>query len=269
MQNLLILSDLDGTLLDPLQRISPENAAAIRRFKKSGGRFTLATGRMEQSVAPFIRELEIDIPVILYNGAKIVHPVTGIVLYEKQLTIEPELWARLYAELSGEVAMLVYKNGEVYTPQRTGMIDAYERKDRIGCLPLDPLSLDEPLTKLLFIGSDPGKLQPVERIIVDSGLRCGLVYSESNYLEVLPDRVSKGAALQELRRLMQVEGLYAIAVGDNLNDLSMLQLADRGYAVENAHPELKAAAHALTVHHERHAIASIIGGILDARSELA
>ncbi|HBG17550.1 MAG TPA: Cof-type HAD-IIB family hydrolase, partial [Firmicutes bacterium] len=59
---------VDGTLVDGKQKIPLVNKEAIKRLKEKGFYFSLATGRMFSSAHSFIKELEIDFPVILYNG---------------------------------------------------------------------------------------------------------------------------------------------------------------------------------------------------------
>jgi hypothetical protein len=98
---------------------------------------------------------------------------------------------------------------------------------------------------------------------------CEIVYSESNYLEILPQGATKGNALAALLDILNIDGLHTVAVGDNLNDLSMVRKADCGYAVANAHPGLRDIADAVTVHHEQHAIAAIVQELVDKRREPA
>ncbi|WP_282940345.1 HAD family hydrolase [Paenibacillus sp. RC67] len=271
MKNILLISDLDGTLLNQTHQISLENENAIRRFKEMGGLFTLATGRMEDAVEPFVQKLGVDVPVILYNGAKIVDPVTKKVLYEKKLTIPLSLWSQFMDSLiaSDDMALLVYRNGQVYAPVRNAVLEKHEHKDGVVCLPFTDDIIAEPVTKVMIISSSIDKVKQLEQAVLDSGLPCEMVYSESNYLEILPQHTTKGTALIELLRILRIDHPYTIAVGDNLNDLALIQQADLGYAVENAHPQLAAAADAVTVHHERHAIAAIIGDFIEKRRELA
>ncbi|HEY5523718.1 MAG TPA: HAD-IIB family hydrolase, partial [Clostridium sp.] len=67
----LLVSDMDGTLLNSEKKISKRNLKAIEYFVNEGGKFTVATGRMVQSVEMFINQLKIELPTILHNGAKI------------------------------------------------------------------------------------------------------------------------------------------------------------------------------------------------------
>ncbi|MFS0862148.1 HAD family hydrolase [Fredinandcohnia sp. 179-A 10B2 NHS] len=270
MKNTLLVSDLDGTLLDRNQQISEENQKAIKFFKEQGGLFTLATGRMEQSVLPFIDELQIDIPVILYNGAKIYSPLSKKVIFERQLENYEELAKQLMKkEFHKELGFLLYKDGDVYTHNRNEIVRAHEKKDGVICKVLPEEILAEPITKVLLISSSKEILQYCEKMVLQSRVNCELIYSETTYLEILPINASKGNALQELVRYLQRSDLQTIAVGDNLNDVSMLQVATHGYLVENCHEQLKNATYKKTVHHEHHAIADILYQQFNSKNESA
>ena len=67
----LLVSDMDGTLLNSNGRLSKENIAAIEYFVDNGGKFTLATGRMLPSVKRHIEKIKVNLPVIMYNGTKV------------------------------------------------------------------------------------------------------------------------------------------------------------------------------------------------------
>lgn len=92
MKKPLIVTDLDGTLLNEDEEISAKSEEAIKKFKKNGGLFSIATGRTESTVSDFVDQLEVDIPVILYNGARIVDPKGWEVLHEKRLIVGVEIW---------------------------------------------------------------------------------------------------------------------------------------------------------------------------------
>jgi Cof subfamily protein (haloacid dehalogenase superfamily) len=267
LNKLLIVSDMDGTLLDRSQKVSKENELAIKQFKTRGGLFTLATGRMEPAALPYIRQLEINIPVILYNGAKIYSPATGKVIYEKHLIVSRELWKRFNSAQTDQTAILVYRENDVFAPVRNETLENHERKDGVRCKQMKDEWIDEPITKILLIAPKE-KLEQYEEMIVTSEIRCETVYSEENYLELLPEGATKGNALKQLVQMLQVEGLHTIAVGDNLNDVTMLQQANCGIAVENACEPLKCVADELTVHHEDHAIQAVIRKLMQTTNAI-
>ena len=68
---LALLTDMDGTLLNPDKTLSPKNAAAIADFRAKGGRFSIATGRSLEATRPYLELLQPDLPAVMYNGALI------------------------------------------------------------------------------------------------------------------------------------------------------------------------------------------------------
>ena len=93
----LLVSDMDGTLLNSKGKLSEENKRAIEYFVDNGGQFTLATGRMLPSVKRHIHKLKVTLPVIMYNGTKIYDFSNDEVIYEKFLEEERK-------EISGRTA---------------------------------------------------------------------------------------------------------------------------------------------------------------------
>lgn len=253
----LLVSDLDGTLLDSKRQISVENLEAIHTFKENGGMFTIATGRMEKAAIPYIEQLEINIPVILYNGAIIYDPINKKRIVEKHLTSPGEILRKINSlSKFDDVAVLIYQGDEVYTIKRNHIVEKYEEKENVTCQFFSERQLKNHIIKIMLI-AEPEILKKFETKVSEEH-SCELVYSEINYLEILPLGISKGAALKRLRFMIGMEKVNTICVGDNLNDLPMLEIADKGFFVENSHKLLVKNHFFSCVHHNEHAIADII-----------
>ncbi|MDT8858939.1 HAD family hydrolase [Alkalihalobacillus sp. MEB130] len=259
MKGYLFITDLDGTLLNSKQEISLENKKAIQEFQENGGLFTIATGRMEKAVETFVKELNIDIPMILYNGAKVVCPLSGETLMEKHLDVPSEVMQNVNELAKDEVGMLFYQDKKVYTTTKNQYIYEYEAKEKVT-VEINEDVFEKPITKVLLIG-ECERLRSVETTIEEWNVPVDLIYSEATYLEILPKGSSKGEAVRFLKNHLNHSTIYTICIGDNLNDLSMIHEADRGIAVENAHPELKEKADHVTVHHEQHSLANVLMGL--------
>ena len=85
LENIMLITDLDGTLLPSSKEISAADAAAISQFRAKGGKFAIATGRTLQAAQRYLNKLKPNIPVILFNGAAIYDPVTEKWLYTEKL----------------------------------------------------------------------------------------------------------------------------------------------------------------------------------------
>ena len=88
MKYRLIAVDLDDSLLDHHQRISERNKQALRAAQEMGTHVTVATGRIPDSAMPFIRELNVTVPIIAYQGAYIKDTMTGETLVKNPIPME-------------------------------------------------------------------------------------------------------------------------------------------------------------------------------------
>lgn len=258
--NIILLSDLDGTLLDSDSKVSAENQNAIKAFLAGGGHFGIATGRSHLNAKAFLNHVAINTPSILYNGCA---------LYD----FEAEKFLALY-KLPNEklVPYLKYclkefKNVmiQAYCPDMNYIISSEQSADPAVVTDHQPCmfcKLDdiirEPWIKLLCSGK-PEDLHAMESKIKDFGIEQEInwVFSSEIYLEFLPPQVTKGSMLLQLREYMGA-GYKIYAVGDYNNDREMLLAADVGIATRNALPDIREIADMITVSNDESAIADII-----------
>ncbi|MFD0681300.1 MULTISPECIES: Cof-type HAD-IIB family hydrolase [unclassified Paenibacillus] len=255
----MVVTDIDGTLVDLQQKISERNKEMINAFQQQGGIVTLATGRVEEAAYPYAMELDIRHPVILYNGGKIVDFDTEQCHFEAILRQDViDRCLRLIENYPHD--MIFYADRKIWVKEITQPIEEYMKKDRVQCLSWEsPEFLKQSeVNKILVIKEDGDFCQLMEILEPVVGVLCELVRSEPTYLEVLPRSVSKGQALEMLANRLGIDMQEVIAIGDNLNDLEMIRTAGLGVAVGNAHPELKAHAQYVAKSHLEDAVAEVI-----------
>lgn len=260
----LIAMDLDDTLLDSQLRISPRLKAQIRELRRRGVVITLATGRMYRSARPIALELELDIPLITYQGALIKNCLSGEIIAHRPLPAES---AREIIKLAREKELNInfYLNDELYVEQFS---PAAEKYARLSDVPLGLVSdltelLDLPEfqagpTKIVLIG-DPAYLDTVQaeaRPLFGSSLH--ISKSKPFFLEFSDPRGNKGAALEELAGCCGVSREQVMAFGDGFNDLEMVEFAGLGVAMGNAVPELKAVADYVTAGNDDDGVAEAL-----------
>lgn len=235
----LIALDLDGTLFQDDLVISPRIVATVAVAHALGHYVTLATGRSFAMVRPVAKQLGLDGAMITYQGA--------VVRSEQELAWQQTLPIAVarevirYAEERG-LALHVYVGDGVFTMARTAETGFYEamhpgeRLEFVG--PLGAFLTAEPI-KLLF-NLDPLRSEAVAVELAERlGTSASVVRSHSHYVEVTHREVNKGRALLALADRAAIPRAQTLAVGDNLNDLSMLQAASIGVAMGNAVPALK------------------------------
>lgn len=259
-EHIMLICDMDGTLLDRNSQISSENRKALYEFVADGGRFTVATGRGDRAVHPYLADLPINVPAILCNGAVIHDFVTGLNLAETHLPTAVKNTIKMVLERFPEIGIEIYQSDRTYFLNYNELTLAVA--ERIypgwaqGFFTVDQLPW--PWLKVLFIGQSE-HLAEVEKFLAADSARFRLVYSEATYLELLPEGVSKGQALQTLIHQGDYADVKTVTMGDNLNDLELITVADLGIAVGNAHPQLKKIAKFCACDHDHSAVAHVIG----------
>lgn len=254
MTDTLFISDLDGTLLDADSRISDETARILNPLLDAGLRFTVATARTPATVVPLLEKLHTRLPFIVLNGAATWDSQRGDYSHVNvipQATVEAV--CTVYRR-HGLCPLIYRRHGSMIHTHHFGALSPQEEKfvqERQG-LKLKRFILDAPdymhspdEAMLIFSMQDYERLRPVYEE-VKATISCSAVFyhdifdPSSGLLEIYAPGVSKAAAV---KRMQEAVGAAEVVVfGDNRNDIPMMQVATRGVAVDNAFPDVKAAA---------------------------
>ena len=258
----LYVTDLDGTLLRSDERTSPYTNQAINELVAKGMLFSYATARSYHTSTKVTRGLNAQIPLIVYNGALVIDNVTGKILLSNRFG--EGIHGLLDALIAADVYPIVYSFIDgvekfSYLPERCsqGVLDfvATRRGD----------ARDHPVSSVqeLYAGDifylacidDENKLEPFNLKYQDvyHTVYQRDIYSGEQWLEIMPREASKSNASRQLKELLKCDRL--VVFGDGKNDIDMFELADEGYAVENAAAELKAVATAVIGRNDEDAVA--------------
>ena len=241
----IIVSDLDETLLNSSKTVSDENRAAIRAAREMGVRFVPASGRGYRSMERTLRELDLydraGEYVISFNGGAITENRGNRLLHFRGLPFQEaeELYRR---GMDYEVCIHVYTIDTVYVYNflpwerdfLRGRMEVVEVQDRN----LDFLRGQE-IVKCLYMNTNHEYLTGIARDLSDITGDMDVSYSSNRYLEFNRKGVNKGSGLRRLAELLGVDMRDTIAIGDNYNDLTMIQAAGLGVGVGNTVGELK------------------------------
>jgi Cof subfamily protein (haloacid dehalogenase superfamily) len=270
ISKVILLSDMDGTLLNSKKQIPDTDRAAIERFQALGGHFTVATGRTIQSFEQFLSILDLRSPVIMYNGAAIHDYSSGETLYTQP---RPQECNAMAIEL---LAAMPEAGGEVLKAEGTYVFSNTEYQKLhtklCGIVPefaALPDIEEGGWLKVLF-SMAPEDIPHMELLTRQLGFdkKADFVRSADIFLEMLPPGVSKGSALTEYRKLPGYEDFTFVAVGDFDNDLEMIKAADVGACPANAEDNVKAAADIVLTHtNDEGAVAELIEHIIKLTAE--
>lgn len=240
----ILLSDMDGTLLTTKKTISPCDREAIEKFVSLGGKFTVATGRTVQSFEQYRSMIPLKEPIIMYNGGAIYDYNKGEMLYSHPLP-----------DSSYDMAVEIMRNmpecgGEVLTTENTYVFSNTEYQQLhtrlCGITPVYAELSEIPRGnwfKVLF-SLAPEDVPKLELLVKYLGYaeKADFVKSSEIFLEMLPLGVNKGSALEMYRKLDGMNGFTFVSVGDFDNDIEMIKAADFGVCPANAEESVKKSA---------------------------
>lgn len=247
----LYVSDLDGTLFNKKKRISDRSADIINRCIEKGMQFSVATARMPYGCDYRLKDLHMNVPGIVTNG---------VFLYDFQS--EEIISAEAVPVSAVQKVIRAFKDCGMscflYTYDSRGISIYYDEKrmeeqtqyysDRAlqKCAEVTFTKKAEEMVQkgdsvyLTCTGTEEElkpvcrKLDEIEEIKYSFYLN---IYNGMYCLEVFSAHASKKNALKKLMKITGSEEL--VVFGDNFNDLSMIEIADRSYAPMNALPEIK------------------------------
>ena len=261
----MVAIDVDGTLVTSAKEVTNATAAILRMARKQAGvHVVLATGRPPRSVMDIYRRLDLDTPMINYNGALVYDPAENRILMHRPLGCEI---ARQIASLARREYPEVVVSGEILDRWYTDRFDPkwltetakLFRPDVVA--PIDEW-LTEPVTKVLLLGEPERMQQLAEKIRVEFLHQVTIVRTVGYLLQITHATVSKRHALQVVANEMGVTREQIMAIGDHVNDISMLRWAGVGVAMANAVPPVLAAADYVTDHHNADGAAKAIHDII-------
>ena len=257
----LLAVDVDGTLLNSAKEISPATAEALRAARRQAGvHVVLASARPPRSVMPFYEQLGLEAPMINYNGALVYDPPGRRVVMHLPIPLKT---AREIVRLARRLDRKVLVSAEILDRWYTDRLDekyATEtgllfKPDRIA-----PVSqwLVEPVTKLLLL-APRAQLAKLQAAIAEAfPHQVSMVQTEEHLLQIMHATVSKAQALRCIAGELPVTREHVMAIGDNANDVGMLQWAAIGVAVGNATPEVKAIADVITEANDEDGVAKVV-----------
>lgn len=246
----LIALDIDGTIAGESNEVNPAVIEALQAVQAQGIQVTLATGRMYCAARYYAQAIGTNVPIICYNGAWIQAPQAQQRLWHVPVPIELA-WELLdYCEQPEREALLdvhFYLDDQLYVRDVTEQTKLYIERSRIQAHPVGDLRkmLYQAPTKVLAMSSQPELIQTVFHSLQQQYSQDQLYLTQSNpyFLEVCHPHASKGQALRYLaEEILNIQPENAIAIGDNFNDLEMLEYATIGIAMGDAPPEVKAQA---------------------------
>lgn len=255
LSRVMLITDMDGTLLNDNKKINPIDLKAIEQFKRLGGIFTIATGRNYQSASQYFNELQIDCPVILYNGGMIFDVLHRKPVYINELHECAESVAQSILKEFPNVACEILTSKDIYVVRNNEYEQEHNDYSRVTpkyCTLdyfISNVKNNEERIKMLF-AMQSNIMPKLMKFAKNQGFfeYLDFVKSTDNYYEMLPKKSSKGNALEQYKKIFGLKDVIIVAVGDYSNDIEMLKFAHIGVSPNNALNSVKKSADIVTNH---------------------
>lgn len=249
MKRQLVLSDIDGTIVNSAHQLTPAVITAITDYSRAGGHFVLASARPALGMVNIAQQLQLELPLISLNGALIVQnhlqtPREFTTLFEQPLA--PGTAHKIYALIRAQglnISVNIHAGTHWYVQQP----DKWSQQEA-AIVQFTPENTD--LSALLKGGRTVHKIlcmgEPAEIDALDAALKklpelhIATSRSKLTYLEITAAGVSKSSALLHLAKLLHIPIAATMAIGDGENDLPMMQTAGLAVAMGNALPRVRA-----------------------------
>lgn len=262
----LVVSDLDGTIIDKNNAIYKDNLKAISDINNNNIPFVICTGKTYSIYKGLSSTFHASYG-IFGNGTSIINLKTGEEIYESlldstnvinvvKLAKKNSLHLHVYTKNQIITEELLYLDLRNYKLQKNNI---YNNKLEFKIVPdlLEYILKKEiPISKIVI--SSTSSLEKIKEEILNTldvsvlnikkygEFKDKIINKEYEYLDIVPKNVSKGNALEFLGNYLNIKKNEILAIGDNLNDLDMVEKAGIGIAVNNAYSELKQVANYTT-----------------------
>ena len=241
----LIATDLDDTLLNERSELTERTLSALKAAMATGCGIAISSGRMLEATMPFARQIGVNAPMLIYNGAMLYDHNTDETLYATRVPHDIALGVARLVEAAGGYIQ-VYPGKGYYCDEILERTRAYARQINVPVtavhMPMSRWLEEHPgdLQKLLVIDDSPEHADALQAALREAFPRgASFLKSKPHYIEIMPEGVDKGASLAKLASLLGLEASEVMAFGDGQNDVPMLQFAGAGYAMANGCAEAR------------------------------
>lgn len=255
--------DLDGTLTNSRKVITEGTKTVLKKYQECGGTVILASGRPAYGILPLAETLELHKYggyILAFNGGQIINCKNRQVVWQK--VMPSEVIADLYKlAADNQVTMVTYENENIITENPD---DPYVLKE-MAINSMSAKRVDSfvkyvtfPVAKCLMTG-DGEYLAGVEKRAKETFRdRLSIFRSEPFFLEIMPEGIDKAESLERLLTRLGAYREQMAACGDGFNDMTMIEYAGLGIAMENGQDCVKKAADFIAPSNDKDGVAWVV-----------
>ena len=263
----LVVADIDGTFLDSENSPSAGAFEAVHEIRRQGIEFTFSSGRGNSGIKPFIKLLDLNQPYISSAGAAILC-ADGETIIRQELLNEGQVEAVVNLGKAANCNVLLHSARDMFTlvsdlfweDIRTWEwlkgygVQGMRRIDDWHSAPVDQIIC-------LDIFGNNENLPALNQAVNDLGVGLHATQMRHN-LEIMDQCVDKGSALKHLAEYLHIPMENILALGDGMNDASMLEAAGVGFAMHNSNAHIKKKANYVAPSNDQGGLAWVLRNLL-------
>lgn len=259
----IIVLDIDGTLTNSQKEISAPTREGLIEIQERGYKVVLASGRPQQGVEGLADELKLDkygSYILCFNGGRIINCKTKEIVYEKTYS-KSNLPIIYKVAMEFGTGLMTYRGDDIILA--TAPDQYIELESRINGMPMVRPDnffefVDFDLNKCILTGEPEVLVKAEKRLNSIFNQYLNVYRSEPFFLEVMPQKIDKAHSLLKLLGSLGLNSDQMVCCGDGFNDITMLECAGLGVAMENAQDLVKEAADYITGSNDENGIVQVI-----------
>ena len=244
----LLISDVDGTLINPDKKLTARSIEAVHRLRDAGIQFTITSSRPPRGLAMLVKALKISAPVAAFNGGLFVQPDLKTVIKQHTLSLDVATEVVNYL-VKAEIEVWVYRGSDWFV-RHLGTPHVERERRAVQFDPTVIRDLRDVLDgaiKILGVSDDAPLMACCEAELRECvGSRVSASRSQSYYLDVTHPDANKGGAVREAARFFHLESDEIAVIGDMPTDVLMFGVAGTSIAMGNASPDVQRSARFVT-----------------------
>ncbi|MGI6123406.1 MAG: HAD-IIB family hydrolase [Acetivibrionales bacterium] len=233
MNKYLFLSDIDGTLLRGESGIGPGVKKAAQEFMDYGGLLALCTGRSHVSTAWVAKELNIQIPCVIFSGAAIYDFIKKEFIWARPMENHVLESIKKVYDLYPDISIQIYTKDDIYLIRSNEHLDKYGVQEELSDSLTKLSDVKGEILKIVLVSKNRTLLAECGNEVFDKEY-FHFEFASRHFTEIVASGTGKGNALHKLAQHYNVDIKNTFAAGDGMTDLPMLQAAGFSFAPEDA-----------------------------------
>ena len=269
LNEILVVSDVDGTLLQAGFGIPRNNIDTIERFSALGGNFTFASGRGITSAGKYTDIISLSAPAILVNGGIIYDYAKRKILYESTLDPSVRIILKEIMEVFPYIGVEVLSRENIAAIRMNNEIHNHTAVEHLAVTLTGTDTVGDGWNKVLFADT-PENIGLLKNYVEKQRKRdsrygkFAFVQTSNIYYELIPPRTNKATGLVRLAEYMGIKMENTIAIGDFYNDLELLNAAGLSVVVDDAPADIKKHADMVVAPCLAGGVAELLNSLIDS-----